>query len=86
MQNLYQGGACNPNAFATSNQYKRLMSNMMVGGQNPERVMQMAQSGKSYEDEIRNRELMFQSMNQGWGSARTFIDIKSNSIFKTRHN
>jgi hypothetical protein len=50
MQNLYQGGACNPNAFATSNQYKRLMSSMMTGSQNPERVMQMAQSGKSFED------------------------------------
>jgi hypothetical protein len=48
MQNLYQGGACNPNALATSNQYSRLMSNMMIGGQNPERVMQMAQKGQNF--------------------------------------
>ncbi len=47
MQNLYQGGPCNPNAMATSNQYKRLMNNMMVGSQNPERVMQMTQKGQS---------------------------------------
>jgi hypothetical protein len=48
MQNLYQGGACNPNALATSNQYKRLMNNMMIGSQNPERVMQMGQTGQSF--------------------------------------
>lgn len=48
--------------------------------------MQMAQSGKSYEDEIRNRELMFQAMNQGWGSARTLVDIKSNNIVKAQRN
>ena len=48
MQNLYQGGACNPNTFATSNQYKRLMNNMMVGNQNGERVMQMGQAGQSF--------------------------------------
>lgn len=47
MQNLYQGGACNPNTMATSNQYKRMMNNMMVGNQNPERVMQMTQKGQS---------------------------------------
>lgn len=72
MNNLYQGGACNPNALATSNQYKRLMNNMMIGSQNPERVMQMAQKGQNFEDEIRNREMMFQAMNQGWGEASTF--------------
>lgn len=55
MQNLYQGGPCNPNSFATSNQYKRLMNNMMIGSQNPERVMQMSQKGQSFEDEIKNR-------------------------------
>lgn len=86
MQNLYQGGACNPNALATSNQYKRLMNNMAMGSQNPERVMQMAQSGQSFEDEIRNRELMFKAMNQGWGSARTSIISKSNSISRTPPN
>jgi hypothetical protein len=35
MQNLYQGGACNPNAFASSNQFKTLMNNMAMGSQNP---------------------------------------------------
>ena len=48
MQNLYQGGACNPNALATSNQYKRLMTSMAIGSQNPERVMQMAQKGHNF--------------------------------------
>jgi hypothetical protein len=69
MQNLYQGGACNPNISATSNQYKRLMNHMAMGNPNPERVMQMSQSGQNFEDEIRNRELAFQAMNQGWGDA-----------------
>jgi hypothetical protein len=50
MQNLYQGGACNPNAMATSNQYKRIMNNMTVGSQNPERLLQMAQKGQNFED------------------------------------
>ena len=67
MQNLYQGGVCGPNALATSNQYKRLMNNMTMGGNNPERVMQMGQAGQSFEEDIKNRELMFQAMNQSWG-------------------
>lgn len=69
MNNLYQGGACNPNAFATSNQYKQLMNNMMIGGQNPERIMQMSQKGQNFEDEIRKQEMLFKTMNQGWGDA-----------------
>lgn len=69
MQNLYQGGPCNPNSFATSNQYKRLMNNMMIGSQNPERVMQMSQKGQNFEEEIKKREMAFQAMNQGWGEA-----------------
>lgn len=48
MQNLYQGGACGPNGMATSNQFKRVMNNMAMGSQNPERVMQMAQKGQSF--------------------------------------
>jgi hypothetical protein len=69
MNNLYQGGVCNPNALATSNQYKRLMNNMMIGGQNSERLMQMGQVGQNFEEDIKNREMMFQAMNQGWGNA-----------------
>lgn len=34
--------------------------------------MQMAQKGQNFEDEIRNREMMFQAMSQGWGEASTF--------------
>lgn len=71
MNNLYQGGACNPNAVASSNQYKRMMSQMGGGSQNPERVMQMSQKGQSFEDEIKQRELAFQAMNQGWGDSST---------------
>lgn len=55
MHNLYQGGACNPNSFATSNQYKRMMNHLETGSHNPERVMQMAQKGQNFEEEIRNR-------------------------------
>ena len=84
MENLFQGGACSPNAFATSNQYKRLMTNMTMGSQNPERVMQMAQKGQSFEDEIRNQGMMFQSMNQGWGSACTSCSIQHSSTCRTR--
>ena len=50
MQNLYQGGACNPNALATANHHKRLMNTMMMGSQNPERAMQMSQKGQSFEE------------------------------------
>ena len=36
MRGLYEGGQCNPNAIgATSNQYKRMMDAMAIGGQNP---------------------------------------------------
>lgn len=70
MQNLYQGGACNPNAVG-SNQYKNMMNNLTMGSQNPERMMQMAQNGQSFEGGIRSRELAFQAMNQGWGEAST---------------
>jgi hypothetical protein len=49
MQNLYQGGQCNPSALgATSNQFTRMMNTMMVGSHNPERVMEMAQKGQSF--------------------------------------
>lgn len=75
MNNLYQGGQCNPNAInATSNQYKRAMNTMMVGSQNPERLIEQAQGGKSYEEEIMKREIMFKNMNQQWAdSSTTFI-------------
>jgi len=55
MNNLYQGGVCDPNSLATSNQYKRLMNNMIIGGQSSERVMQMGQTGQNFEEEIKNR-------------------------------
>jgi hypothetical protein len=48
MQNLYQGGSCNPNMLATSNQYQRAMNSLAIGSQNPERVMQMGQVGQSF--------------------------------------
>ena len=48
MQNLYQGGACNPNMLSTSNQYQRAMNNFAMGSQNPERVMQMGQVGQNF--------------------------------------
>lgn len=35
MNNLFQGGQCNPNSIgATSNQYKRMMNQMAYGNQN----------------------------------------------------
>lgn len=48
MQNLYQGGPCNPNALATGNQYKRLMNNFIMGGPNPQRMAMMSQQGKNF--------------------------------------
>lgn len=48
MHNLYQGGSCNPNMMSTSNQYQRVMNNLAIGSQNPERVMQMGQVGQSF--------------------------------------
>ena len=80
MHNLYQGGACNPNSFATSNQYKRMMNHLETGSHNPERVMQMAQKGQNFEEEIRNRELAFQAMNQGWGDASKYVFRQDRSI------
>lgn len=36
MNNLYQGGQCNPNSVgSSSNQYKNMMNVMTVGNQNP---------------------------------------------------
>jgi hypothetical protein len=55
MNNLYQGGACNPNSFATSNQYKQMMNKFEVGSFNPERVHQMSQKGQDFNEEIRDR-------------------------------
>lgn len=49
MKGLYEGGQCNPNAMgATSNQYKRMMDSMAIGGQNPEKVMQYVQQGQNF--------------------------------------
>jgi hypothetical protein len=56
MNNLYQGGQCNPNAIgATSNQYKRMMNQMTHGNQNVERVMDHQMQGQSFEQDIKNR-------------------------------
>lgn len=73
MRGLYEGGQCNPNAIgATSNQYKRMMNNMMMGGQNPERVMQYAQQGQNFQGQILERQAMFKQMNQAWGTSGTY--------------
>lgn len=56
MNNLYQGGQCNPNAIgASSNQYKNMMNVMTVGNQNPQRVIDHTQQVKSFEQDIKNR-------------------------------
>lgn len=63
MHNLYHGGQCNPNAIgATSNQYKRMMNQFQQGNQNLERIINHSQQGKSFEDDIKNREAMFKTM------------------------
>lgn len=48
MNNLYQGGQCNQNAG--SNGYKLAMNTMLMGSQNPERVMDMNSQGQNYEE------------------------------------
>ena len=57
MSNLYKGGGdCGQNSIgATSNHYKRAMDKMATGGQNPERVMDFAQRGESFENELAER-------------------------------
>ena len=69
MQNMYQGGACGPNGVATSNQFKRAMTGLTMGSQNPERMMAMGQKGQNFEEEIRAREAAFKAMGQGWNQA-----------------
>ena len=67
MQNLFQGGECAPGAIgAQSNNFKRLMEMMMVGNQNPERLLEMTQNGMSMEEQIMAREMVFQQMNNAW--------------------
>ena len=46
MQNLFQGGQCAPGVLnAQSNNFKRLMELMMMGNQNPEKLLEMSQNG-----------------------------------------
>lgn len=81
MNNLYQGGQCNPNAIgASSNQYKNMMNVMTVGNQNPQRVIDHTQQVKSFEQDIKNREMMFNNMNQSWSGSSTFFLIKRKLI------
>jgi hypothetical protein len=40
MRNLFQGGECGPSGVeASSNQFKAMMDMMMMGNQNPEKVV-----------------------------------------------
>lgn len=50
------------------------MNNMAIGGQNPERVMQYAQQGQNFEQQILEREAMFKQMNQSWGASGILLD------------
>jgi hypothetical protein len=53
MNNLYQGGQCGPNMMGpSSNQFKTMMNGLGMGSQNPERVLEMAQKGQSFEEDI----------------------------------
>jgi hypothetical protein len=68
MRGLFQGGECNPGGMeASSNQFKTMMDAMMLGNQNPEKMMEFArQPGVNFEEEIRNRKIMFEKMKDVW--------------------
>lgn len=48
--------------------------------------MQMGQKGQNFEEDIRNRELMFQAMNQSWGSASNNPPMQHSSTCRTAHS
>jgi hypothetical protein len=59
MRNLFQGGECGPSGVeASTNQFKAMVDMMIMGNQNPEKVMEFANnSGVNFEQELRNRKM-----------------------------
>ena len=74
MRNLFQGGECGPSGVeASSNQFKAMVDMMMLGNQNPEKMMEFANnSGVSFEQEVLKRKMEFEKMKQVWSMEGNF--------------
>lgn len=68
MRNLFQGGECNPGGVAAgSNQFKAMMDMMLMGNQNPEKMVEYATHGSvNFDQEIKNRQMQFEKMKAAW--------------------
>lgn len=68
MRNLFQGGECGPSGVeASTNQFKAMVDMMMLGNQNPEKMMEFANNtGVNFEQEIMKRKMDFEKMKQVW--------------------